>query len=77
MLNLIMKEKTNPQRNRPGEKGENNDPFLRDNSAAQPGMNTISDSDTDKANEEITKTTSGNFGEDARKDDADKTFDED
>ena len=77
MLHISMKEKTNPERNRPDEKGEHNDPFLRDRSAAQPGVNTISKSDTDEANEELTKTSSGNFGEDLNKDASDKTYDED
>jgi hypothetical protein len=72
----MMNEKTNPERNRPAEKGGKNDPNVRDNSAAQPGVNTMSESPGDKANEEITKTGSGNFGEDVNRDSADKTFGE-
>ena len=58
-----MKEKTDPQRNRPAIDGEKNDPDLRDRSDAQPGASTVSSSPSDKANEKITETNSGNFGE--------------
>jgi len=41
-----------PGRNRTSDEGIGNDPGLRDESAAQPGISTVSDSDTDYQNEE-------------------------
>jgi hypothetical protein len=41
-----------PGRNRTSDQGAGNDPALRDDSAAQPGISTVSDSDTDYLNEE-------------------------
>ena len=41
-----------PGRNRTSDEGVGNDPALRDESAAQPGISTVSDSDTDYQNEE-------------------------
>ena len=66
-----------PGRNRPAEKGGNEDPNIRDQSAIQPGVNTISSSSTDKENKELTKTGAADF----RKEDdfdanADAVFDE-
>ena len=69
-----MKENTDPERNRPAEKGEGNDPNLRDSSAAQPGVNTLSSSPSDSANEEVTKTNSGSFGDTTDEDFADEDF---
>ena len=42
-----------PGRNRTSEEGLGNDPGLRDESAAQPGISTVSDSDTDYQNEDV------------------------
>jgi hypothetical protein len=47
-----------PGRNRPSDEGTSNDPNLRDESAAQPGINTVSSSDTDYLNEERTSVAS-------------------
>ncbi|HZF65292.1 MAG TPA: hypothetical protein VEZ55_12430 [Chitinophagaceae bacterium] len=47
-----------PQRNRPADDGRNNDPNLRDESAAQPGVNTMSGSNTDHFNTETTESVS-------------------
>jgi hypothetical protein len=47
-----------PGRNRPSSEGESNDPNLRDASAAQPGVSTMSNSDTDYLNEETTQSVS-------------------
>jgi hypothetical protein len=47
-----------PGRNRPSSEGESNDPNLRDASAAQPGVSTISSSDTDYLNQETTQSVS-------------------
>jgi hypothetical protein len=47
-----------PGRNRPSSKGESNDPDLRDESAAQPGVSTVSSSDTDYLNQETTQSVS-------------------
>jgi hypothetical protein len=66
-----------PQRNQPTKEGRSNDPNLRDESAIQPGNNTVSNSDYDDDNEEITKTAADDF----RKEDdsdahTDPSFDE-
>jgi hypothetical protein len=53
-----------PRRNVPTEKGNDNDPNLRDESAAQPGINTVSSSEYDDDNEELTKTAADDFRED-------------
>ena len=47
-----------PGRNRPSSEGESNDPNLRDESAAQPGVSTMSSSDTDYLNQETTQSVS-------------------
>jgi hypothetical protein len=47
-----------PGRNRPSSEGESNDPNLRDASAAQPGVSTMSSSDTDYLNQETTQSVS-------------------
>jgi len=70
-------KKDNISRNKPTEKGRNDDPGLRDKSAAQPGVSTMSSSDTDEANEHITKTTSDhNRKESAEDQKADREFDD-
>lgn len=71
-----MQEKDDIARNRPTEKGERNDPNLRDEDARQ-GGNTMSTSDTDSGKENLTRTSSDNFREDSEGDEkADKRFDE-
>jgi hypothetical protein len=72
-----MNDPKEPVRNRPVEEGRNNDPDLRDESALQPGISTVSSSDTDDANDELTKTASDDFrtGEDSGEN-ADPGFDE-
>lgn len=68
---------TDPSRNRPTEEGKNNDPNIRDESAIQPGINTVSSSSYDEANEELTKTASDDFRtEDHSDPNADRSFDE-
>lgn len=68
---------TDPRRNKPTEEGNHNDPNLRDESAVPPGTNTVSNSDYDDDNEELTETAADDFRE---KDDsdanADRSFDE-
>ena len=65
------------ERNRPSEEGRNNDTYIRDDSALQPGTNTISSSDTDVANNELTRTASDDFRtENFEEGGADRTFDE-
>ncbi|HEY0059961.1 MAG TPA: hypothetical protein VGB56_12575 [Flavisolibacter sp.] len=65
------------ERNRPSEEGRNNDNQLRDDSGLQPGINTISSSDSDEANTRLTRTASDDFRtEDFGEEKADKTFDE-
>ena len=50
-----------PKRNTPVEEGRKNDPNLRDESAIQPGINTVSSSDYDEENENLTETSADNF----------------
>jgi hypothetical protein len=67
----------NPSGNKSAEKGKNNDPELRDNSAIQPGVSTISKSKTDPDNAKVSRTAADSFHEDEEGDqDADKRFDE-
>lgn len=65
-----------PRRNEPTEEGRNNDPNFRDESAIQPGINTVSNSNYDNDNEELTKTAADNFEEDDFDLGADRSFDE-
>ncbi|MFL5740550.1 MAG: hypothetical protein ACJ75B_10065 [Flavisolibacter sp.] len=66
-----------PRRNEPAEEGRKNDPDLRDRSGVQPGTSTISKSETDEDNQELTKTGADNFRTDTEKDpNADPAFDE-
>jgi hypothetical protein len=67
----------NFDRNRPADKGRDNDPNVRDDSATQPGVSTMSDSGTgDRFNERITKTTGDNNDDPNYGSDADPAFDE-
>jgi hypothetical protein len=66
-----------PRRNEPTEQGRDNDPSRRDDSAFQPGISTVSNSDYDEANEELTKTASEDFREDESSGPSpDRSFDE-
>ena len=67
---------TDPKRNIPAEKGEDNDPHLRDRDAAQPGASTISSTDHDEDNQNLTRTASESFRENSSGKKADKKFDE-
>jgi hypothetical protein len=73
-----MNDKDNEmERNRPSEEGRNNDNRLRDDSGLQPGISTISSSDTDDVNKNLTRTASDDFRtEDFEEGKADRTFDE-
>ena len=72
-----MENTTDPKRNRPTEKGERNDPNIRDEDAGQPGVKTISSGNNDDANQHLTKTASDDFREDKAGDEnADKRFDD-
>jgi hypothetical protein len=65
------------KRNRPAEDGRRNDPDLRDESAIQPGVQTISSSETDDHNANITKTSADNFRPEEESDKfADPDFDD-
>ncbi len=71
-----------PSRNRPSNEGMGNDPNLRDESAAQPGISTMSGSDTDYSNEETTQSVSdipetSDFDDDADDDLDEEDFDDD
>ena len=52
---------TDPKRNTPTEKGRDNDPNLRDETAIQPGVSTVSNSDYDNDNDELTRTAADDF----------------
>lgn len=72
-----MKEDNNmPERNRPSKEGRDNDPNVRDESAVQPGVSTISSSDTDEANKDTTQVASDGFRTAPRDDKADTRFDD-
>ncbi len=72
-----MENTTDPKRNRPAEKGERNDPNIRDEDARQSDMNTISSNDSADTNQHLTRTASDSFREDSPGDEkADKRFDE-
>jgi len=65
------------QRNKPSDKGENNDPNTRDESASQPGIETVSNSTYEDDNEELTETAADDFREETNFDqNADPSFDE-
>lgn len=55
---------TDPRRNVPTEKGRDNDPNLRDETAIQPGISTVSNSDYDDDNKNLTATAADDFRED-------------
>jgi len=64
-------------RNRPSELGRDNDPNVRDYSAQQPDVNTISTNEGyAKENEDLTKTASDGFREDDWAEGADDTFED-
>lgn len=68
---------TNPRRDQSAEDGGKNDPDLRDRSAIQPGINTVSDNDYEEANEKLTKTAADDFRtEDDYDPNADRSYDE-
>jgi len=68
---------TDPSRNQPTEKGRKNDPNLRDESAAQPGVSTVSSSEYDDHNKQLTETAADDFREQDDFDPkADRSFDE-
>jgi hypothetical protein len=69
------KEPRETERARPSDEGRRNDPNIRDESAPQPGVNTISSSKYDDDNQRTTKSSADGyktpFGSDA-----DKAFDD-
>lgn len=70
-------DKDKIERSRPAEEGRKKGPDLRDRSDAQPGVQTISTSPTEDANERLTKTAADGFEpvEGFRRH-ADKTYDD-
>ena len=65
------------QRNKPSDKGENNDPNVRDESASKPSIETVSNSTYEDDNEELTETAADDFREETNFDqNADPSFDE-
>jgi len=72
-----MKQITDPKRNKPADEGRDNDSNLRDESAIQPGVSTISSSDTDDDNQNLTETAKDDFRTEPNKNDnADRAFDD-
>ena len=72
-----MTDSTDQKRNRPADEGKQNDPHIRDESAVQPGVNTLSSSKNDDVNQHLTRTASDSFREGSAGDEkADKRFDE-
>ena len=72
-----MQSKDDPKRNQPADEGRDNDPNIRDESAFQPGMNTVSSSDYDDENEKLTRTAADDFRKDTAGDqNADRSFDD-
>lgn len=63
-------------RNKPAEESTKHDPRLRDDSAIQPGVNTVSNSKGDSANEKLTETSGDSFREEEWAKDADEAFDD-
>ncbi len=69
--------KREPHRNEPANKGENNDPNFRDESALQPGIATVSGNTYADDNEELSETAADDFREEKNFDaNADPVFDE-
>jgi hypothetical protein len=64
------------KRNKPADKGQGHDPEIRDNTGQQPGISTISSSETDENNERLTNTAKEGFNEGLQDNRADKIFDE-
>lgn len=50
-----MNDEKKIERNRPSDEGRRNDPDIRDESAIQPGVQTVSPSSTDDANQNVTR----------------------
>lgn len=69
-------EKKEFNRNNPSDEGRDNDPNIRDESAAQPGVNTMSSAKNDDANQHLTRTAADNFDENNKDGDADARFNE-
>jgi len=73
----MMENNTNPKRNIPADEGRRNDPNLRDKDAQQAGVNTMSSTENDDANQHLTRTAADDFREDREGDEkADRKFDE-
>ena len=71
-----MKAQSEFDRNEPSEEGKRNDPNIRDESAIQPGVHTVSRSKTDAANQDVTLSGMENQAAAPQDDQADPAFDE-
>jgi hypothetical protein len=71
-----MESNNDPRRNRPADRGDRNDPHIRDEDGRQPGVSTMSSSDSEEANEDLTETAADNFREGVRDRNADPDFDD-
>ena len=73
-----MDKKDNLGRNRPTEEGRRNDPDIRDDSAIQPGVQTISESKYDDDNQSVSSSAMGSstISEADTRNDEDPTFED-
>ncbi|TCJ12427.1 hypothetical protein EPD60_14215 [Flaviaesturariibacter flavus] len=69
------KEKDDIERAHPADEGRRDDPNIRDESGAQPGVNTMSGSSYDRDNQRTTKSAGDGYKTPFGKD-ADKAFDD-
>lgn len=70
------KEKEEFHRNLPSDEGRKNDPHRREESGQQSGVETYSSSETDGANQNLTRTAGDQFREEAFGQNADPTFED-
>jgi hypothetical protein len=63
-------------RNRPADKGRNNDPQVRDYTGQQPGVSTISSSNSDEHNQDLSETAKDGFNEERPDPRSDRNLDD-
>ena len=63
-------------RNRPADAASDTDPKLRDHSGQQPGTSTMSKTDHDELNHDLTRTSKDNYRQESFGEDADPAFDD-
>lgn len=66
-----------PKRNKSADEGNNDDPQLRDDSAIQPGVNTVSTGKNDEDDQQLTETSADDYKTtDKTEAKPDRTFDQ-